>query len=382
MGSISWLISRATPRAPAPRPGKRLRIGYLSADYHEHATAYLVAEMFERHDRERFEIFAYSSGPDDTSPMRQRLVNGVDHFVRVGGLSDRAAAEKIREAGIDILVDLKGYTKGTRAGILALRPAPVQASFLGYPGTSGAAFVDWLIADPVIVPPEHRQFYSEKLALLPHCYQPNDGQRPIAEPPSRTECGLPEDAFVFCCFNSSYKITADYFEIWLRLLGGVPGSVLWLFASNPWAEFNLRNRAVAAGIGADRLVFAHDLPLARHLARYRLADLFLDTLPYTGHTTVSDALWTGLPAITCAGTTFAGLVAASLLTAVGLPELIAPDAAGYEAMAERLARDPGELARLRATLAANRATAPLFDSARYTRDLETLYLRMVEAASN
>ena len=369
--------SAQLPPAPA-RAGGRLRIGYLSADYHEHATAYLIAELFERHDRERFEIFAYSSGPDDTSPMRQRLLKAVDHFVKVGGLSDRAAAEKVREAGIDILVDLKGYTKGTRAGILALRPAPVQASFLGYPGTSGASFVDWLIADPTVIPPAHLPFYSEKLALLPHCYQPNDSKRPIAEPtPSRAECGLPKDGFVFCCFNSTYKITPRYFDIWTRLLRRVPGSVLWLFASNPWAEFNLRNRAVAAGIGADRLVFARDLPLARHLARYRLADLFLDTLPYTGHTTVSDALWTGLPAVSVAGDTFAGLVAASLLTAIGLPELIAPDPAAYEALAERLARDSGERARLRAILAQNRLATPLFDIERYTRDIESLYLGMV-----
>ena len=364
---------------PGPRAPGRLRIGYLSADYHEHATAYLIAEMLERHDRARFEIFAYSSGPDDTSPMRLRLLKAVDHFVKIGGLTDRAAAEKIRADAIDILVDLKGYTKGTRAGILALRPAAVQASFLGYPGTSGAAFVDWLIADPIVIPPAHRPFYSEKLALLPHCYQPNDSLRPIAEPaPSRAECGLPDDAFVFCCLNSTYKLTPEYFEIWMRLLHRLPGSVLWLFASNPWAELNLRNRAVAAGIGADRLVFARDLPLARHLARYRLADLFLDTLPYTGHTTVSDALWTGLPAVSVAGDTFAGLVAASLLTAIGLPELIAADADAYEALAERLARDPAELARLRATLAQNRLTVPLFDAGGFTRDIEALYLEMIE----
>ncbi len=372
--------SARLPAIPlSARPNGRVRVGYLSADYHEHATAYLVAEMFEHHDRGRFEIFAYSSGPDDTGAMRQRLVKGVDQFVKIGGLSDQDAAAKIREHGIDILVDLKGYTKGTRAGILARRPAPVQASFLGYPGTSGAGFVDWLIADPVVVPPEHRAHYSERLALLPHCYQPNDGKRPIAEPPpGRADCGLPEEAFVFCCFNSTQKITPEIFDIWVRLLHRVPDSVLWLFASNPWAEFNLRNRAVAAGIAADRLVFAHDLPLAKHLARYRLADLFLDTLPYTGHTTVSDALWTGLPAVTCAGATFAGLVAASLLGAVGLPELIAPDLAAYEALAERLALTPGELARLRETLARNRLSTPLFDSERYTRDLEALYLRMVQ----
>ena len=362
---------------PPPRTPGRLRLGYLSADYHEHATAYLIAELFERHDRTRFEIFAYSSGPDDDSPMRRRLLAALDHFVPIRALSDRAAAERIRADGIDILVDLKGYTKGMRAGILALRPAPVQAGFLGYPGTSGAPFVDWLIADPVVVPPEHRPYYSERLALLPHCYQPNDSLRPIAEPESRAAYGLPEDAFVFCCFNSTYKLTPVYFDIWIRLLHRVPGSVLWLFASNPWSEFNLRNRAVAAGIGADRLVFAHDLPLARHLARYRRADLFLDTLPYTGHTTVSDALWTGLPAVTCAGDAFPGLVAASLLKAVGLPELIAPDPAAYEALALHLARSPADLARLRATLAENRLTAPLFDTPRFARDLEALYRGMV-----
>ncbi len=360
------------------RPKDRLRIGYLSADYHEHATAYLVAELFERHDRTRFEIFAYSSGPDDPGPMRQRLQKGVDRFVRVGGISDQEAAAKIRADEIDILVDLKGYTKGTRAGILALRPAPVQASFLGYPGTSGADFIDWLIADPIIIPPEHRAYYSETLALLPHCYQPNDSKRPIADPsPSRADHGLPDDGFVFCCFNSSYKITPTYFDIWMRLLRNVPGSVLWLFASNPWAELNLRSHAVDAGIGAHRLVFARDLPLAKHLARYRRADLFLDTLPYTGHTTVSDALWTGLPAVTAAGNTFAGLVAASLLTAIGLPELVAPSPADYEAMALRLALTPGQLADVRARLAQNRLTTPLFNVERYTRDLEALYLKMV-----
>ncbi|MEI6557131.1 MAG: tetratricopeptide repeat protein [Rhodospirillaceae bacterium] len=378
-----WREVAAAARLP-PVPakarveGERLRVGYLSADYHEHATAYLVVELFERHDRAAFEIFAYSSGPDDVSPMRRRLLAAVDHFVPVRALSDRDAAARIRSDGIDILVDLKGYTQGTRAGILAFRPAPVQVSFLGYPGTSGAGFVDWLIADAVVIPPGHQRFYSERLALMPGCYQPNDRQRPIAEPPpGRAECGLPDEGFVFCCFNSAYKLTPAFFALWMRLLLRVPGSVLWLFASNPWVELALRNRAVAAGVGADRLVFARDLPLARHLARYRLADLVLDTLPYGGHTTVSDALWAGAPAVTCAGAGFPGRVAASLLTAIGLPGLIAASPAEYEALALSLALDPVRLGGVRAVLAGNRLTTPLFDTERYTRDLEALYRAMV-----
>ncbi len=363
----------AVARSAVPGDG-RLRIGYLSADFHEHATAYLLAELLERHDRTRFAVTAYSTGIDDGSPMRRRLTAAVERFVDLRDRSDRDAAQAIAADGINILVDLKGYTAFARTAILAARPAPVQVNWLGYPGTMGADFIDVILADAVTIPPGEEDFYSEVVVRLPHCYQPNDRHRAIAErTPSRADCGLPEDGFVFCCFNSPYKLTPAVFDVWARLLRAVPGSVLWLYAGNPLVAGNLRREAAARGVAPERLVFAPPRPLAEHLARHRLADLFLDTLPYNAHTTASDALWTGLPVVACRGATFAGRVAASLLDTVGLPELVTDSPAAYEALALDLARDPGRLVALKARLAAARTASPLFDGDRFARDLEDAY---------
>ncbi|ALJ37779.1 tetratricopeptide repeat protein [Azospirillum brasilense] len=359
---------------PAVAGDGRLRIGYLSADFHEHATAYLMAELLERHDRMRFAVTAYSTGIDDGSPMRRRLTAAVERFVDLRDRSDRDAAQAIAADGIDILVDLKGYTAFARTAILAARPAPVQVNWLGYPGTMGADFIDVILADAATIPPGEESFYSEAVVRLPHCYQPNDRHRAIAErTPSRADCGLPEDGFVFCCFNSPYKLTPALFDVWARLLRAVPGSVLWLYAGNPLVAGNLRREAVARGVAPERLVFAPPRPLAEHLARHRRADLFLDTLPYNAHTTASDALWTGLPVVTCRGATFAGRVAASLLETVGLPELVTDSPAAYEVLALGLARDPARLAGLKARLVAARTASPLFDGDRFARDLEDAY---------
>jgi predicted O-linked N-acetylglucosamine transferase (SPINDLY family) len=355
----------------------KIRIGYVSADFHAHATAYLMAELFETHDRARFELVAFSLGPDQRSPMRERLTAAFERFFDVRLESDRDASRAIVENEIDIAVDLKGFTKDCRVGILARRPAPIQVNYLGYPGTMGADFIDYIIADPVVAPFEEQPFYAERIVHLPNCYQVNDRNRKIAErAPTRAECGLPEHGFVFCCFNNSQKITPTFFDIWMRLLKAVPGSVLWLLATNPWAGDNLRKEATARGVSPERLVFAPRTELADHLARQRLADLFVDTLPYNAHTTTSDALWVGLPVLTCVGTTFAGRVAASLLSAIDLPELITRNLAEYEALARHLATDPARLAAIRAKLAHNRLTTPLFDTDRFRRHLEAAYLEM------
>ncbi len=360
----------------ARQPKRRLKIGYLSADFHEHAIAYLAAELFELHDRERFEIYGYSYGPDDGSAMRARLALGFDRFIDIRALPHAEAARAIHQDGIDILVDLKGYTTHARTGIVALRPAPIQVSYLGYPGTMGAEFIDYLVADSFVTPPDHEADYSEKLVLMPGSYQVNDRRRPIADTPPREQLGLPEHGFVFCCFNQSYKILPEMFAAWLRLLQAVPESVLWLLDSNPWAAQNLRREAGDCGVDPGRLVFGPRLPLDRHLGRLRAADLFLDTRPYNAHTTASDALWAGLPVLTCAGDTFVSRVAGSLLTAAGLPELITCSMADYEALALRLARDPARLAALREKLARSRNTAPLFDTPGFVRQLEAAYERM------
>ena len=373
---IASPYAHAPDRAPA-RATRRLRIGYLSADFYSHATANLMAELFERHDRDRFDIVAYSSSPDDGSEMRARLLAAFDRFVDIRALSDREAADRIHADGIDILVELKGFTRGTRLEIVALKPAPIQVSFIGFPGTSGCDFMDYVLADPIVLPMSEQPHYCERIVQLPDCYQPNDTRRQItAMVPTRAACGLPDRGFVFCCFNNTYKITPRFFDLWMRLLAGVPGSVLWLFDANAAVKANLRAAAAARGIDPDRLVFAPRLTKPDHLARQRLADLFLDTLPYNAHTTASDALWTGLPVVTCLGSTFAGRVAASLLHAIGLPELVTDTLAAYEALALALARDPGRLAALRRTLAANRLTAPLFDTPRFARHVEAAFDRM------
>lgn len=366
------------PQADAAA-GRKLRIGYLSSDLQAHAIGFLTAGIFELHDRQRFELYGYSLGIEDGSPMQRRIRSAFDRFTFVEGMGGAEAARLIQAEGIDILVDLNGYTNRGNPAILAYRPAPIQVNYLGYPGTMGAGFMDYLITDPVTVPAAAERFFSERIVRLPHCYQPNDSRREVAErTPSRAECGLPETGFVFCCFNNPNKITRETFESWMRLLKAVPGSVLWLLDPNAAVKGNLLAGAAAAGVTAERLVFAGRLPLAEHLARHRVADLFLDTLPYNAHTTASDCLWAGLPLLTRMGDTFAGRVAASLLTAVGLPELITTSAGEYEALALRLAGDPEFLGGCRSRLEEGRRTAPLFDTALYTRHLEAAYSRMWE----
>ena len=358
---------------------ERIRLAYVSADFHEHATAYLMAELFERHDRSRFEVTGISYGPDDASPMRARLKAAFDHFVDVSGSSDRAVAELMRDRGIDIAVDLKGYTAGNRVGIFAYRGAPLQVAYLGFPATTGAPFIDYLIADRHIVPPGLEAAYSEKIARLPDCYQVNDRQRRIADStPSRTDAGLPGEGFVFCSFNNSYKIRPAVFDVWMKLLRAIDGSVLWLLDDNAAAVARLKAAAEVCGISSSRLVFAPRVPLDQHLARHRLADLFLDTFPVNAHTTASDALWVGLPLVTLQGETFTSRVAASVLAAAGLPELVTRTLDDYEALALKLAREPAELARLKAHLERTRLSAPLFDTDRFRRNIESAYITMYE----
>jgi predicted O-linked N-acetylglucosamine transferase (SPINDLY family)/SAM-dependent methyltransferase len=368
-------------RLPAASNPRRLRIGYLSADFCRHATAALVSELIEIHDRERFEIFGYAYGRDDKSEMRDRLAAAFDTFVDIHALPHAEAARRIHGDEIDILIDLKGYTTHARTEILAHRPAPIQVNYLGYPGTMGAPFIDYLIADRYILPASAQAFFDEKIVYLPNSYQPNDTKRSIAPTaPTRSACGLPETAFVFCSFNNTYKITPELFDIWMRLLGAVPGSVLWLLEANALVKENLSREAAARGIDSGRLVFAPKMELPQHLARHAQADLFLDTLPVNAHTTASDALWAGLPVLTCAGKSFASRVAGSLLHAVGLPELATESLADYETLALRLAQNPAALAALRKRLEQNRNTAPLFNIARYTRDLEAAFEHMAEIA--
>jgi len=372
-----WLRPSQVASASSARTvTSRLRIGYISADFHKHATAYLIAGLLESHDREAFEIVAYSYGPDDASPMRRRLQSACSRFVEIGALSDQKAAAGIQADGIDILVDLKGYTQHARTGILTYRPAPLQAQFLGYPGTMGTRLVDYLIADRFVVPDEHFRFYDEHIIHLPDCYQPNDPHRVIGTTPTRTEAGLPETGMVFCSFNETYKITPTIFDIWMRLLQSVEGSVLWLLASNQWAPDNLRREAHLRGVDPRTLIFAPRVSLAAHLGRLALADLVLDTLPCNGHTTTSDALWSGVPVLTCAGETFVSRVAGSLLQTMGLPELITHNLEDYERKARELAEDAEILAGLKTKVQERRRTSPLFDAARFARHLEAAYRAM------
>ena len=358
---------------------ERIRIAYLSSDFHAHATATLMAGVFEAHDRSRFETIAVSFGPDDGSAMRRRLTGAFEHFLAVAEKSDADIASLLREKEVDIAIDLKGFTDQSRPAILSARPAPLQVNYLGFPATMGAPYMDYIIADRMVIPPEHHIHYSEKVVYLPHTYQPNDRTRRVAEnTPTRAEAGLPQTGFVFCCFNSSYKIGPEMFDIWMRLLGDVEDSVLWLLEDSPAAMRNLKREAAARGMAAERLVFAPRRPVDEHLARHVLADLFLDTLPYNAHTTASDALWMGLPLVTCPGDTFPSRVAASLLSAIGMPELVTSSLGEYEDLALELAREPERLAAIKAKLARNRDTSPLFDAARFTRHLESAYTIMWE----
>ncbi len=359
----------------------RIRVAYLSADFHNHAVPFLIAGLLESHDRTRFEITALSLGPDRNDEMRVRLIAAVDRFIDVRKKNDLEVAMLLRQLEIDIAVDLQGYTLGCRPGIFSRRGAPVQVNYLGYPGTMGAGYMDYILGDRHVIPAEHCASYSEKVVWLPDCYQVNDAKRRIAEhTPSRAELGLPEGAFVFCCFNNNYKIAPRVFDLWMRLLGRVKDSVLWLLEDNRAAARNLRLAAGQAGVAPERLVFAPRVKMEDHLARQRRADLFLDTLPYNAHVTASDALWAGLPVLTCQGGTFAGRVAASLLNAVGMPDLVTMTREDYERLALKLATDRERLAGIRARLARNRTTHPLFDTDRYCRNIEAVYVTMWERA--
>jgi predicted O-linked N-acetylglucosamine transferase (SPINDLY family) len=360
---------------------EKLRVAYLSGDYRPHPVAFLVAGVFEHHDRSRVETIGVSIGPEGESEIRSRIERGFDRFIEGRNRSDADIARTLRALEVDILVDLMGYTEGCRSGIAAHRIAPVQVNYLGFPGTMGAPYIDYIIADRIVIPESERGNYSEKVVYLPGAYQANDSRRRVSErSPTRAEAGLPARGFVFTCFNNNFKIAPDVFDVWMRLLKAVPDSVLWLLKDNESAAANLVREAQSRGVSADRLVFAPRVAPADHLARHRLADLFLDTLPYTAHTTASDALWTGLPLVTCTGTTFAGRVATSLLAAAGMPELATPALDEYEALALRLARDPAALEAAKKSLTANRAHAPLFDTARITRNLEAAYAGMRERA--
>jgi predicted O-linked N-acetylglucosamine transferase (SPINDLY family) len=373
------------PASPAPVwTGERyrhdkIRVAYLSADFHNHATAYLMAGLFEAHDKQRFDVVAVSFGPDARDEMRERLRRSFNRFVDVRRMGDREVARMLRTWEIDIAVDIKGFSNDCRTGILAHRPAPIQVNYLGWPATMGADYIDYIIADEHVVPLGHEAFYAEKVARLPDTYQVNDSKRKISNrTPSRAEVNLPDAGFVFCCFNNNYKIRPNIYDIWMRLLSKVPGSVLWLLEDNAIAAQNLRHHAEQCGVAAGRIVLAPRVAVDEHLARHRLADLFLDTLPCSAHTTASDALWAGLPVLTCMGTTFAGRVAGSLLDAVGLSDLITRSLEDYERMALKLATSPDMLSDIRGRLAQNRKTHPLFDTDLLRRHLELAYVTMWE----
>jgi protein O-GlcNAc transferase len=380
----SWIAKR---NPPSKKPGwrgehdrhARIRIAYVSADFRQHAMSYLMAGMFECHDKSRFDVSAISLGPDDNSEMRQRLNASFERFIDAKTYSDDQIANLVESLEIDILIDLTGFTADSRLGIFARRPAPIQVNYLGYPGTIGANYIDYIIADQTVIPDESRKFYSEKIVLLTNTYQVNDRNRVVSDKKfTRANSGLPPQGFVFCCFNNNYKITPCAFDCWTRILKQVEGSVLWLLEANASAVSNLRKEVMARGVSSERLVFAKHMPSPEHLARHKLADLFLDTLPYNAHTTASDALWGGLPVLTQIGETFAGRVAASLLNAIHLPELITTTARAYEQMAIDLATHPEKLVAIKHKLAENRLTTPLFDTNLFTKHIEAAYSAMYE----
>lgn len=379
--AIRW-ASRLEKPASAQLPRRGLRcegrvtIGYLSGDFHDHATSRLTAELFERHDRTRFAVHGYSYGPDTGDSMRQRVRRSFDVFRDMQGLSSQAAAQRIWDDEVDILIDLKGYTSRARSDILSYRPAPIQVNWLGFPGTMGAGFIDYVITDRFASPPEYEACSTERFAYLPNCFQPNDTIRPVPAGATRSDFGIPEDRFVLCCFNAPYKFTPAVFDVWMRILKAVPDGMLWLLVNSRQQAANLVREAVSRGVAADRLHFAPHADADRHLLRCSLSDLFLDTQPVSAFTTASDALWAGLPILTCAGPTPAGRGAGSLLAAFGLPELIAADLADYEARAVRLATHRRELTAIRHEIVARRTTACVFDTPKFVHDLEEVYLRL------
>jgi predicted O-linked N-acetylglucosamine transferase (SPINDLY family) len=359
---------------------ERIRLGYVSADVRQHATAYLMAELLERHDRDRFEVTLYSHGTEDTSPIRDRMVRAAAHHVMAQDMSPLELAERVRQDGIDILVDLKGYTKDSRPAIFAYRPAPLQVAYLGFPGTSGADFIDYVIGDRWVTPLDSADCFSEKIAQLPGCYQCNDGSRPLPVPPSRASQGLPEDALVLCGFNQAYKISAEVFDVWCRLLQRLPQAVLWLHSWNEQSPAALKREAGLRGIDPARLVFAPTMVQGPHLDRIGCADLYLDTWPCNGHTTVSDMLWAGVPVVTYSGRTFASRVAGSLLQAIGVPENVCASVQAYEEKVMELAQNAVLRQAVRERVQQARLTAPLFNGATIAREIESLYERMWERA--
>lgn len=357
---------------------EKIRVAYLSSDFCLHPVAMLTAELFELHDRQKFEIYGFCWSREDRSALRQRIIQSMDYFFKIGELTDEAAAKLIREHEIDILVDLHGQTLGARPGLLAHRPAPIQITYLGLPATTGLPFIDYAIVDRFLVPEEFAHYYTEKPLYMPDVYQVSDRKRSSAPAPTREACGLPREGFVFCSFNNNYKFTLEMFTVWMNILRRAPGSVLWLLADNQWAEANLRKAAAARAIDGQRLIFASRVAPEAYLARYEVADLFLDSFPFNAGTTANDALWMGLPVLTCAGRTFASRMAGALLTAAGLPELITYDLTAYEEKAVELANTPQECQRLRRHLQQNRESSVLFDTSRFTRHLEAQFRRLVD----
>lgn len=365
-------VTVSVPRLSPSKPygHKKLRIAYCSSDFCLHPVAMLTVELFELHDRSQFEVYGFDWSREDGSVLRQRVIKAMDHFERIHHLSDEQAAELIRSHEIDVLIDLQGQTLGARANMLAFRPAPVQITYLGLPATTGLPFIDHVIADRYLIPSEAQDFYTEQALYMPDVYQVCDRQRLSAPVPTRAECGLPADAFVFCCFNNNYKITPEVFSLWMNILRRTPGTVLWVLADNPWAQMNLQQQAMGAGIALERLVFAPRTSPDAYLARMAVADLFLDTYPFNAGTTANDALFMGLPVLTRPGKTFASRMAGALLTSAGVPELIAPDAQAYEDKAVELASRPDVVAGFRQRLALAKAGAPLFDTPRFVKSLE------------
>jgi predicted O-linked N-acetylglucosamine transferase (SPINDLY family) len=379
-----WNIDKNPPMPSLGAINKRsrqpkIRIGYYSADFHNHATAYLMTELFERHDKRKFELIAFSYGQDTKDEMQVRICQAFDQFINVTAMSDKAIAQLSRELGIDIAIDLKGLTQDNRLGIFSYKAAPMQVSYLGYPGTLGVDYIDYLIADKTVIPTDSQQHYSEKIVYLPNSYQVNDRQRVISlKQFTKQEMGLPNESFIFCSFNNNFKITPGVFDTWIRILKSVDASVLWLLEDNPSAAMNLQKEAALRGLNPARLIFAKRMNLPEHLARHKLADLFLDTLPCNAHTTASDALWAGLPVLTCMGESFASRVAASLLYAIELPELVTETQTDYEALAVELAKNPAKLKVIKGKLEKNRLTTPLFDTTVFAKHIETAYTKMYE----
>lgn len=368
------LVAADDRRFVLPEPDGKIRVGYVSGELNQSPNGMVMAGVFDHHDRGAFEITAFDNGQDDGTPLRERIADAFDHMVDVRAMSDGEMAAAIRAAGIDILVNLNGFFGNARSEVFRYRPAPVQVNYLGCPGTMGGFEMDYAIADATVVPDDERCFYTEAIVHLPDSYYPTDRKRSIADRAfSRAECGLPDTGFVFCCFNTAHKILPATFARWMQILRGVEGSVLWLLDSHSVATANLRAEANRHGIDPARLVFAPAMPPDEHLARHALADLFLDTLPYNAHTTATDALWSGLPVLTCIGTTFPGRVAASVILAMDLSELVTQSPDEYMRRAIELATRPDELAQIRTKLAANRLTTPLFDTARFTRSIEAAY---------